>query len=230
MAALVGAPAATAQPAAPGTAPVIKGVSPREGSTAGGTEVEITGERLSPRGESCNVAEEFEEGTPYGGACAEVIVYFGSEPGLVFAASPGRIDVVTPERNPGNVSVIVTTPGGSNTSKPKNNYTYVGAAPKQVPGPLPVISSVSPPEGTKAGFTRVKISGENLLPAGEEVCVACAHVVARFGPSAVPVLEGTQHEIFVVSPPHPPAPVDVTVKTNPGGMSMKTPADRFSYH
>ena len=203
---------------------------PAQGSTAGGTEVVIKGNNLLSRGDSCIFSEPTggSPGEPSLPGCSDVIVYFGSEPGLVVAASKHEIDVFSPPHAAGVVDVTVTTPGGTSSKTSADHYTYLGPTPVPGSGPAPKVTAVSPDRGPASGFTTVTISGQDLLPAGTSACVECAHVTARFGSSTVPVLEGTQERLLLVSPPHDPGTVDVVV-TVQGNSSATSAADRFTY-
>jgi IPT/TIG domain len=75
-------------PAASAKLPSVERVTPNAGSTAGGTEVEITGGVLAPQG-PCS----FSILAP---TCPELIVYFGSEPGFVFEAAKSKILAISP--------------------------------------------------------------------------------------------------------------------------------------
>ncbi|MFG2827043.1 IPT/TIG domain-containing protein [Streptomyces sp. NPDC048434] len=76
-------------------------ISPNQGSTGGGTTVNITG-------------------TGLGGATA---VHFGAKTGIITANTPTSVTVTSPSGS-GTVPVTVTTPGG--TSNPLS-FFYVGA-------------------------------------------------------------------------------------------------------
>lgn len=94
---------------------------------------------------------------------------------------------------------------------PQDQYTYL---------PLPVVTSVSPNSGPVSGGTRVTIQGSGLTGATS----------IMFGstpaPSPTSVLD---NQITVSTPAVATAGVvDVTV-TTPGGVSVSSAADRFSY-
>jgi IPT/TIG domain len=201
--------------------PQVEKISPRAGTTSGGTEVTITGEHF---GSSCSVS--FTEPT-----CRNVIVYFGSEPGFVVAASSSRILAFSPRHVAGTVMVTVVTPAGSSASQGEDQeaeFTYGGAAPVQTPGAVPVVSAVEPNHGPAAGFNEVRIKGEHLTPEGS-VCIECAGDVVHFGTASVVVAQGTSNELLVVAPPHARGTVDVIVTTNPGGTSATGEADHYRF-
>jgi hypothetical protein len=215
--------------------PQVIAVSPGEGPSAGGTEVTISGRNLVPGGRSCSLVEELTSGKlahddfgPQLSGCAATIVYFGTEPGLVAFASQDTIDVFSPPHLPGPVPVRVLTPAGMSHAQDRSAQFRYAGMPSARGSVAPVVSGVSPADGPGSGFIPVTISGEHLLPAGVQACLACAHVVARFDARAVPVLEGTPNKLLVAAPPHPPGSVDVTVIVE-ATESATSPADRFTY-
>ena len=113
--------------------PVVAGLSPSSGPTAGGTVVQITGDRFT------NTTSVTFGGTPVGYALL----------------SDDLIRVTTPARAAGGVPVVVTTLSG--TSAPVT-FTY---QPPPATGP-PVVALVTPPTGPAAGGTVVTISGSSL--------------------------------------------------------------------
>jgi hypothetical protein len=217
-AAAVAVIAAAAAAAAAGQAPMVKKVSPNTGPGTGGTEVTLTGNKLSS--ESCTFF-------PVGSGCPNVIVYFGTEPGLVVSASKKEIQVFSPEQfsEVGAVNITVVTPGGSSKVVP---FTYTAPAAEAKAGELPVVSAVEPNHGSHAGFNEVRIKGEHLTP-NNGVCVQCNGDVVHFGDANVVVAQGTSTELLVNAPPHAAGAVDVTVTTNPGGTSMTSPSDSYTY-
>jgi hypothetical protein len=221
---------AAAVAAAKSSKPHISAVSPASGPTAGGTEVQVTGRRLLVGGGSCLLLQELGgvRGLQPLPRCAQLIVYFGGEPGLVFAASPTHIDVFSPPHAAGTVDMSVTTPAGTSATHRAGRFTYLGSPRPPGKGSPPTVSKLAPAEGPANGFTAVLITGQGLLPEGAGACLECAGVSARFGASAVPVLEGTADELLVASPPHEAGTVDVTVRVD-GLISAITSADRFTY-
>jgi hypothetical protein len=225
-----------ARPAlAASAAPVVKALSTIQGGlpgapdgpSEGGSEVLIDGANLS----ECSLIGPGGEGlstlAPRG--CQDVLVHFGSEPGLVLEAMGEGIVVFSPAHAPGTVDVTVTTPAGTSAVNTADRFTYTGEAQPLDGGPVPVVSEVAPREGPAAGFGEVQVKGQHLLGEGASTCVSCAGVVVRFGSVAVPVLEGSQGELGVVFPPQQAAgPVDVTVTTL-AGTSAPVEGARFDY-
>ncbi len=113
-------------------APVISGIAPSNGPTAGGTAVTITGTDFSGA-----------TSVTIGGVAATSVVLVG----------PTTITCVTPAGTAGAKSVIVSTAG--QTATLTNGFSYVA------PG-APTVSSISPSSGPTAGGTLVTITGTNF--------------------------------------------------------------------
>jgi predicted outer membrane repeat protein len=115
------------------TVPTVTGVSPTNGSAAGGTTVTITGTNLS-------------------GASS---VQFESQAVSVFSVN-GAGTQITVTSPPGtgspSVDVTVTTPGGTSAMSRNDIFVYV----------QPPITSVSPNSGPTNGGTRVTITGSSM--------------------------------------------------------------------
>jgi hypothetical protein len=161
-------------------APAVTGLSPSSGTTAGGTAVTITGTNL---------------GSATG-------VSFGGAAGKITADSGSQVTVTSPPGTAGTVSVTVTTPGGTSSSK----FTYVI--------PAPAVTGVSPSSGTTAGGTAVTITGTNLGGA----------TGVSFGGDAAKIAADSGSQVTVTSPPGSAGTVSVTV-TTPGGSS----SGKFTY-
>jgi hypothetical protein len=215
-----GSPGPGAAPAADPT-PEVERIVPRTGPTAGGTELAIFGQHF---GGLC-ILSFTEPG------CPNIIVYFGTEPAFVFGGFTSAILAISPRHVAGRVPVIVVTPSGSSASQgqdQESQFLYTGPAPAQTPGTLPEVSAVEPTHGPAGGFNRVVIRGKHLTPE-DSLCVQCAGDVVHFGTTSVVVAQGSQSELVVTAPPHPRGSVDVTVTTNPGGTSMTSSADGYSF-
>ena len=117
--------------------PTVTKLEPKEGPTAGGNQVLITGTNFV--------------GTPS--------VKFGANPGTgVVVESSTKIKVTAPAGT-GTVDVRVTTPGGESANTAADNYTYVAAP--------PTVTEVIPDAGPSAGGNTVTIKGTNLTGATE---------------------------------------------------------------
>jgi len=119
--------------------PTVTFVSPTDGSTLGGTQVEVGG------------ASFF--GVTH--------VYFGSTAGTVtYVSSDGTyLDVTSPAEGAGppvDVRVVVSPGGESAVNAPADQFTY---------GPPPVVTKVTPSSGSAAGGTPVTITGTGLTGA-----------------------------------------------------------------
>jgi hypothetical protein len=160
-----------------------------------------------------------------------MMVYFGREPGLVFSGSSRTIEALAPPHPAGTVTVSVVTPSGSSASQGKEqeaNFSYSGSGRARTPAQPPVVKAVEPNHDPAAGFFRVVIKGEHLTP-GNKTCTECSGDVVHFGGQNVPVAQGSQHELLVISPPHARGSVNVTVTTNPGGTNAAGTPDLYTY-
>jgi hypothetical protein len=113
--------------------PTVSGITPNNGTTAGGTVVTIAGTNLT-------------------GATAVTIGGVAAT-GVTVNGSGTSITVTTPAHATGIVNVVVTTPGGSTTAA--GLYTYVP--------PTPNVASISPSSGTTLGGTSITITGTNFI-------------------------------------------------------------------
>ena len=134
-------------------------------------------------------------GTGLGNAGA---VHFGAGSASFTPVSDTQITAVAPPgASPGDVGVNVTTPGGTS-----NNVTFTYVAP-------PLVTQISPNQGSGVGGNTVTITGVNLAGATD----------VRFG--SVPAASFTvvsPTQITAVAPSLPPGPVTVQV-TTVGGTS-----------
>lgn len=219
LATLAASTAGDALAAPPAKTPTVTSLTPREGPTSGGTEVVISGKNIP----TCSPSFM----TPN---CPELIVYFGTEPGFVLESTKkGGIDAFAPSQPAaGTVNVTVVTRGGTSATSSADRFTYVGPPAEVTPGEIPVVSAVEPNHGPHAGFNEVRIKGEHLTP-NNSACFECAGDVVHFGAKNVAVSQGSPGELVVIAPPGSAGTVDVTVTTNPGGTSMASEADHYSY-
>lgn len=170
----------------PPVPPTVSSIGPTSGPQAGGNTVTITGTALDETTE---------------------VRFNGVEAADLTVISDTEITVTVPEHPSGDVTVpvVVTTPVGP--SDPVN-YTYDPA-----PIPAPVITTVSPDEGTTAGGTTVTITGEHFSGATS----------VTFGGAAAPyVAIDSDTQITVTTPSHGAGSVGVVVET-PGGASNAVP-------
>jgi PGF-pre-PGF domain-containing protein len=207
-----GANTSTYTPAAPGTAtvgvtvdsqtvstpivvtlpppPVITVIAPASGLTAGGTNVTITG-------------------TWFLGATD---VRFGTAPATNLTVnSDTNITVTSPVHLAGTADVTITTPGGTSSIVPADEFTYIA--------PLPAVTSLAPAIGPIAGGTNVTLTGSGFIGATD----------VRFGTApATNLTVNSDANITVTSPAHAAGATDVTV-TTVGGTSIPSPSSSFWY-
>ena len=118
--------------------PVVSGVAPDHGATAGGTKVTISGEDLK----------------------GVTTVYFGATEVVLPKAvsSQTKVKVVAPPGALGRVDITVSSPeAGTSAITPADEFTYTAS--------LPVIDKLSPHHGPAVGGKAISISGENLAGA-----------------------------------------------------------------
>ena len=138
-------------------------------------------------------------------------VKFGNVAATSFVVnSDSSITATAPAQAAGTVDVVVTNPAGQSPVTAADNYTYV---------PPPTVVSVSPSSGPEAGGTPVTITGTNFTPTSS---------VSFGGFPAASVVVNSATSITAASPAHCPGVADVTV-TTPGGTSLTSPADRFTF-
>src|SRR5205807_2358742 len=113
--------------------PVVSGLSPTTGSTAGGASVTISG-------------------TNFSGATG---VSFGATPAASFTVNGGRsITATSPAGAAGPVNVTVTNLGGTSPTGSADTFTFVT--------PPPAVTGIGPNSGPAGGGTSVVISGTNF--------------------------------------------------------------------
>ncbi len=186
--------------AMPGTL-AVTGVSPDEGSVAGGANVTVTGSGLT----------------------GATVVKFGDVAAPTFHfVDDTRLTVTSPKAAAaGTVGVTVTTPAGTS---PAAEFTYqpAAAAPAVTRvspeiAAAPAVTDVSPETGPVTGGTRVILTGSGLTHATD----------VKFGQAPAQNLAVTSDTELTVTTPQAvnPGPVDVTV-TTPAGTSA---AAHFTY-
>jgi hypothetical protein len=171
----------------------------------------VTG--ISPR---CGLAIEFFTVTITGsGFTGATSVSFGETAGMIVSVSDTQIRASVPTGS-GTVHVTVTTPGGTSATGPADLFTYPT---------LPNVIKISPPSGPQYSVTQIIITGSGFT---------CATGV-KFGETAGTIVSvDSDTKITAESPPLGrrvcvcSLTVDVTV-TTPGGISAKSPDDRFTY-
>ena len=166
-------------------APTVTNVSPAIGSTAGGTSVTITGTNLTGA-----------TGVTFGGAAAT----------SVSVVNATTLTCTTPSGSTGSVSVLVTTPDGTNAAN--TLFTYAGK---------PTLTNVSPATGSTAGGTSVTITGMNLTGATSVI----------FGGAAATNLSVVNATTITCTTPPGSAGSTSVLVTTPGGTNG--PNTLFAY-
>lgn len=123
--------------------------------------------------------------------------------------SDTRLQVVSPEHAPGVIHVHVVTDAGMSPETANCNFTYVRA---------PVVTAVTPGQGSTAGGTTVTILGTDLGGAS----------AVQFGDASVAPSQVSATRVVAVSPAHAAGVVHVRVQTA-GGLSATSMADQFVF-
>jgi hypothetical protein len=118
--------------------PVVTGLSPTSGSTAGGNSVSITGSHFTGA-----------TGVSFGGAAASFTVN-----------SDTSITATAPPQYAGTYDVTVSSYSGTSALGSADRYTYTLAA-------APAVTSISPNTGSTAGGTGVTITGTGFTGASD---------------------------------------------------------------
>ena len=139
-------------------------------------------------------------------------IQFGATPAPGFSCTATSCSVNSPAGTAGSVvDVTVTSPGGTSATSPADQFTYV------VPLPAPTVSSINPNSGPGTGGTVVTITGSGFAGATE----------VDFGDPPATNVSCSSTTCTATSPPGT-GTVAVTVK-GPGGTSLPSPADQFTY-
>jgi YD repeat-containing protein len=121
--------------------PVITGVGPPSGTTAGGYTVSVVGRGFT-------------------GASA---VSFGGTAGTsLYIISDTTLQITAPAHGAGVVDVQITTPGGTSAVTAADQFTYVTTAPSSGP---PTVTGVGPVTGTTLGGYYVYVTGSGFTGA-----------------------------------------------------------------
>ena len=148
-------------------------------------------------------------GTGFTGATA---VKFGSTAATsIKVTSATTITATAPAHTAGGtVDITVTTPGGTSATSAADQFTYVS---------LPTVTGISPTAGPLGGGTSVTINGTYFY--------LVTNVYFGGIPATSYVVNGGT-QIIAKSPGDGAGTVDVTV-TTPGGTSVTSAADQFTY-
>jgi alpha-tubulin suppressor-like RCC1 family protein len=143
-------------------------------------------------------------GTNFTGATA---VRFGANSAGSFTVNSASMITAVSPAGAGVVDVTVTTGAGTSAPSAADRFSY-----------LPTVTNVSPGTGPQAGGTSVTITGTNFTGA----------TAVKFGANSASSFTVNSATMITVVSPAGVGLVDVTV-TTPGGTSLTSTADRFSY-
>jgi hypothetical protein len=158
--------------------PVVTAVSPGSGGATGGTSVTITGTGLDDA----------------------TAVSFGTTPASFVVDSSTSITATTPAHATGVVDVTVSSPGGTSSAAPGDEFTF---------GDVPAVSALVPSAGVVDGGTSVTITGTDL---GGVTAVL-------FGTTPASFVVVSDTSITAMSPAHSIGVVEATV-VGPFGTSL----------
>jgi hypothetical protein len=165
----------------------VTSVTPNTGTTAGGTPVVITGANFTGV-----------TAVSFGGTAATSFTFVNAT----------TINATTPAHAAGAVSVVVTTPAGSNGANTAFTYAL----------PVPAVTSVTPSNGPAAGGTVVTIAGINFTGA----------TAVKFGATNAATYTVNSATQVTATSPAGTGTVDITV-TTAGGTSATSAADQFTF-
>jgi hypothetical protein len=191
-------------------APTVSAVSPSSGTTAGGTNVTITGTGFI--------------------AGATAVVGQGSGP-VTGAIALTNVTVVSPTQitattgggaKAGTFSLFVTTSGGTSAANAGDNFTYVA------PAVVPTVSAVSPNSGPAGGGTNITITGTGFV-AGATVVIGQGNgpVTGAIAATNVKVVSSTQ--ITATTGGGAKTGTFSLFVTTTGGTSAGNAGDNFTY-
>ncbi len=200
-------------------APTVSAVSPNEGSTEGGSTLNIVPGRGG--GQTVTITGTgFEEATR---------VAFGRWPAVAFRTSETHIVAVPPAHEPGVVDVTVSNKGGTSATSSADRYTYG-----------PVVESVTPREGPNEGGTPITIKGRGFegakavgfaaigRPCSKSALPAEAASIAQPSVNEVEAITPTPEGLCKTVNETASGSADVTV-TGSLGRSAPSPTDRFNF-
>jgi hypothetical protein len=145
-------------------------------------------------------------GTGFTGA---TLAIFGTRSASFTVNSATQITATSPAGNAGAVDVTVTAPGGTSVTSASDRFTYF---------PPPTVTSIAPNNGPVVGGTGVTITGTNFT----------GTTAVKFGGNTTTFTVSSATQIAANSPAGTAGTVDVTV-TTPGGTSVTSASDKFSY-
>src|SRR5262249_44649452 len=168
--------------------PAVSAIAPASGVGAGGTSVVVTGL----------------------GFMGATSVSFGGNAATAFTVDSDTQITCSSPAGSGTVDIVVTTPVGTSSALPADQFTYAA--------PMPVVTGISPTSGPATGGTSVTITGTGFTGVPS----------VGFGGTGVNVQSGATDTQLVVVSPGGTGTVDLTV-TTPAGTSATSPSDQFTY-
>jgi hypothetical protein len=168
--------------------PTVSGLSRNAGRTAGGDVVTITGTGFVP---------------------GETTASFGTGPAISALCTATSCSATAPSMLAGPIDITVSTPGGTSTDVPADQYTSDDA---------PTVRAISPGAGPLGGGTLVNLTGTGLADA----------TGISFNNTAAEAFLINSDTSATATSPAGTGMVDITV-TNETGASPITSADEFTY-
>jgi hypothetical protein len=168
--------------------PTVSAISPNAGRIAGGDVVTITGAGFVP---------------------GETTASFGTGPAITALCSATSCSATAPSLLAGPIAITVSTPGGTSTDVPADQFTSDDA---------PTVSAISPSDGPPGGGTLVSVTGTGLADA----------TGISFNNTAADTYLINSDTSATATSPAGTGMVDITV-TNETGTSPITSADEFTY-
>ena len=203
-------------------APAVTGVTPGTGPTGGGNTVTLNGTGFkSSYGPGANFSTTV---VTVDATDITTTPCPGSPSSPCFnVTSATQITVEDfPAHGAGTVDITVTTPGGTSSTGPGDQYVYAV---------LPTVTGVAPAAGPPSGGDTVVVTGTGFIGATD--VFVDTHDVSTSpcpgSPSSACFTVNSATQITVQNlPAHAPATVDITVQT-PAGTSATSSADQYVY-
>ena len=155
-------------------------------------------------------------GTGFTGASA---VDFGTTPATTFTVGGASMITALSPAGTGAVGVTVTTPSGTSATSTADVFTYLAT---------PTVTGISPTAGPLGGGTMVTITGTGFTETSVTGTVLPIVTAVDFGTTPATIFTVINDTTLTVGSPAGTGTVDVTV-TTPGGISAKSPVDKFTY-
>jgi hypothetical protein len=183
--------------------PTVTGVSPQDGILAGGNTVTVNGTEFTG-------ASVVKVGTTSVSQCPGTTCF------NIVSAAQITVDGFPAGGSPGAVDITVTTPLGTSTTTPADQYTYM---------PIPTVTKVAPSAGSILGTNAVTLTGTGFEVGAFQATVVS---VVGVGNTTFTVNSATSITIPSIPPDSASGIVDITVTTD-GGTSATTSTDKYTY-